>query len=53
MSVPVGLALRRCCAEDIDAVTAALVAEEVAVTGTPTWDADDTAEHLTWEKEVA
>ena len=44
MSAPVGLAVRRGRADDVDAVTAALVAEETAVTGSSTWDADDTAD---------
>jgi ribosomal protein S18 acetylase RimI-like enzyme len=44
VSVPVGLALRRGHTDDVDAVTAALIAEEAAVTGTSTWDADDTAD---------
>jgi ribosomal protein S18 acetylase RimI-like enzyme len=36
--------MRRCRADDVDAVTKALVAEEVAVRGRSTWDASDTAD---------
>jgi mycothiol synthase len=44
VSVPATVNLRRGRPDDADAVTAALVAEEVAVTGAPTWDASDTAD---------
>jgi ribosomal protein S18 acetylase RimI-like enzyme len=36
--------MRRGRADDVDAVTAALVAEELAVTGSSAWDANDTAD---------
>jgi mycothiol synthase len=42
VSLPEGMALRRGHVEDLDAVTAVLVAEEVAVKGASEWNAADT-----------
>jgi mycothiol synthase len=44
VSAPTGLAVRPGRPDDVEAVTTALVAEEMAVTGSSTWDASDTAD---------
>jgi ribosomal protein S18 acetylase RimI-like enzyme len=44
VSIPAALTLRRGRADDVEAVTATLVAEEVAARGRSTWDAADTAD---------